>query len=191
MRDDKKIEIEMKDQVKEAITWFGEPITKKPVLPANKNLFVISMNSPELDSEKSDIFHSVVQKLLYIIKRARPGIETAILFLCTRVSKSTHDDWMKLCRVLGFLQHAINNTRIIGANSLQDVFTWVDSTYGVHNADLPSHTGGSMLMGTRAIHTRSTKQKLNVKSSTEAEIVTTSKFMPYNVWIRFFGSTRV
>ena len=112
----------MKDQVKEAITWFGEPINEKPALPANKNLFVIPTDSPELDSEKSDIFHSVVQKLLYITKRARSEIETAVLFLCTRVSKSTHDDWLKLRRVLGFLQHTINDICIIGADSLYKTF---------------------------------------------------------------------
>ena len=92
MANNKKIEIEMKDQIQESITWFGEPITKKPATPANKNIFVISANSPELDPNKSDTFHSVVQKLLYITKRARPDIETAISFLCTRVSKSTLED---------------------------------------------------------------------------------------------------
>ena len=176
----------MKDQIQESITWFGEPITKKPATPANKNLFVVSTNSPELDPKKSDTFHSVVQKLLYITKRVRPDIETVISFLCTRVSKSTLEDWMKLQRVLAFLKHTIDNIRIIGADSLQNIFTWVDSAYGVHDIDLRSHTGGSMSMGTGTIHTRSTKEKLNVKSSMEAELVATSEYMPYNVWIRKF-----
>ena len=43
-----------------------------------------------------------------------------------------------------------------------------------------------MSMGTGAIHQRSTKQKLNVKSSTEAEIVGSSEYVPYNVWMRNF-----
>ena len=102
MANNKKIETEMKDQIQESIAWFGEPINEKPATPANKNLFVISANSPELDPNKSNIFHSVVQKLLYITKRARPDIETEIYFLCTRVSKSTLEDWMKLRRVLLF-----------------------------------------------------------------------------------------
>ena len=109
--------------------------------------------------------------------------------MCTRVSKSTQEDWAKLRRVLAFLQHTIDDIRVIGAHSLQDIYTWIDSAYGVHNVDLRSHTGGSMSMGTGTIHTRSTKQKLNVKSSTEAELVGTSEYMPYNVWIRnFFGA---
>ena len=142
-----------------------------------------SNNSNE---EKSDIFHSVVAKLLYITKRARPDIETAVYYLCTCVSKSTEDDWGKLRRVLGFLQYTINDIRIIGTDDLHILFTWIDAAYGVHTEDMRSHTGGVMLMGTGAIHQRSTKQKLNVKSSTEAEIVVSSEYVPYNVWMRNF-----
>ena len=183
---DKNINIEMKDQISEAVDWFGEQITEKPVTPANKNLFSTAKNSKQLDDQKSEIFHSVVAKLLYITKRARPDIETSVSYLCTRVSKSTDDDWEKLRRVLGFLQNTIDDVRIIGADSLQNLFTWVDAAYGVHSEDMRSHTGGIMSMGTGAIHTRSTKQKLNVKSSTEAEIVGTSDYVPYNVWMQNF-----
>ena len=41
-------------------------------------------------------------------------------------------------------------------------------------------------MGTGLIHSKSSKQKLNVKSPTEAELVGTSDYMPYNVWVSFF-----
>ena len=176
----------MKDQISEAIEWFGDQITEKPVTPANKNLFSSAKNSEELNDQKSETFHSIVAKLLYITKRARPDIETAVSYLCTRVSKSTQDDWKKLRRVLGFLQNTIDDVRVIGADSLQNLYTWVDAAYGVHSEDMRSHTGGVMSMGTGAIHQRSTKQKLNVKSSTEAEIVGTSEYVPYNVWMRNF-----
>ena len=41
-------------------------------------------------------------------------------------------------------------------------------------------------MKTGTIHTRSTKHKLNIRSSTKAKIVATSKYTPYNVWISIF-----
>ena len=186
MRTDKKIEIEMKNQIREAINWFGEEINEKPSTPANKNLFGTSKDSKELDEKKSELFHSIVAKLLYICKRARPDVETAVSYLCTRVSKSTDNDWKKLRRVLGFLQKTIDDVRIIGADNLQSLFTWIDAAYGVHEDDMKSHTGGIMSMGTGAIHQRSTKQKLNVKSSTEAEVVGTSDYAPYNIWMRNF-----
>ena len=185
MRKDKKIEIEMKNQILEAIEWLDEDLTEKPNTPANKNLFNVTEESISLNDEKSDVFHSIVAKLLYITKRARPDVETAISFLCRRVSKSTMEDWKKLRRVLAYLKNTINDIRIIGANNLQEVYTWVDAAYGVHD-DMRSHTGGVMSLGVGTIHKKSSVQKLNVKSSTEAELVGTSEYMPYNIWFYNF-----
>ena len=183
---DRKIEISMKKQIQEAIQWYGEDITNKPSTPANKNLFSSCDDSEQLNEEKSEIFHSIVAKLLYITKRARPDIETAVAFLCTRVSKSTHADWLKLKRVLGFLKKNIDDVRIIGASSLLELYTWIDAAYGVHDSDLKGHTGGCMSFGTGTVHQRSSKQKINVKSSTEAELVGSSEYVPYNVWLKNF-----
>ena len=142
--------------------------------------------SEPLDEDRKEIFHSVVAKLLYITKRARPDIEPSVAFLCTRVSRSSESDWLKLKRVLGFLQNSIDDVRVIGANSLQEVYTWVDASYGVHDIDMRSHTGGCMSLGTGMIHQKSSKQKINTKSSTESELVATSEYVPYNVWLRNF-----
>jgi hypothetical protein len=43
-----------------------------------------------------------------------------------------------------------------------------------------------MSMGRGTIHCRSSKQKLNTKSSTEAEIVGMSDYIPYNIWLANF-----
>ena len=76
--------------------------------------------------------------------------------------------------------------RIIGADNLHELFTWVDAAYGVHDIDMRSHTGGCMSFGTGTVHQKSSKQKINVKSSTEAEVVGTSEYVPYNVWFKNF-----
>ena len=91
-------------------------------------------------------------------------------FLCTRVSKSDEDDWKKLRRVIAFIKATIEDIRIIGANSLTDIFTWIDAAYAV-NYDMKSQTGGAILMGIGVLHAKCSKQKLNMKSSTEAELV--------------------
>ena len=46
---------------------------------------------------------------------------------------------------------------------------WVDSSYPVH-PDMKSHTGMYMTLGKVAMDMASCKQKLNTKSSTEAEV---------------------
>ena len=116
-------------------------------------------------------------------KRARLDISLAIAFLCTRVTRSTIEDWGKLRRLLQYIKGTINMPRIIGALSLTSLMTYVDASYGVHH-DMRGHTGGLITMGVGCIHTKSSKQRLNTKSSCETEVVGTSDYIPWTVWIR-------
>ena len=58
----------------------------------------------------------------------------------------------------------------MGAESLNKVQSWVDAAYAVH-PDMKSHTGGITSFGLGGFMGQSTKQKLNTKSSTEAELI--------------------
>ena len=53
-----------------------------------------------------------------------------------------------------------------------------------------SHTGGAMSMGYGMINFRSSKQKLNTKSNTESNLVGTSEYVPFNIWIVMFYETQ-
>ena len=48
--------------------------------------------------------------------------------------------------------------------------TFIDAAYGVHE-DMKSHTGGVVTFGLGAITSKLLKQKLNVNSLTEEEVV--------------------
>ena len=74
---------------------------------------------------------------------------------------------------------------MIGATSLSEILTFIDSAYAVH-ANLRSHTGGLSSFGIGAVHARSKTSKINVKSSTESELVSTSEYLPHNIWLRNF-----
>jgi len=63
--------------------------------------------------------------------------------------------------------------------------TWVDTVYAVHH-DMKSHTGGVMTVGTGVLNAKSAKQKLNIKSSTEAELVGSSDYIPWTIWVKRF-----
>ena len=103
-RKDKNVTIDMRDQLQEAFDMFGEELDETVVSPARKNLFTTYDGlCEELDEERSEIFHSVTTKLLFIMKRRRPDVETAVSYLMTRVSKSNEKDWGKLKRCLCFL----------------------------------------------------------------------------------------
>ena len=127
-----------------------------------------------------EIFHYIVAKLLYVSKRARVDIDLTVSFLCTRVSKSTDEDWVKLRRLLQYLFGTIDMERIIGANSLDLLETYVDASYAVHH-DMMGHTGALVIVGRGIIQGKASKQKLNTKSSTETEVVGASDYIQWTV----------
>ena len=82
--------------------------------PCKQKPFYCEQGPPPLETEKAEVFHCVVAKLLYVAKRARVDLQLALAFLCTRVSKSTQEDWEKLRRVLKYIHKTIDLPRIIG-----------------------------------------------------------------------------
>ena len=49
------------------------------------------------------------------------------------MSKSIIEDWKKLRRLVSFFKGTVNDKRIIGAVSLENMHTWIDAAYGVYN----------------------------------------------------------
>jgi hypothetical protein len=48
---------------------------------APKDLFCVDSDSPKLDRKRSKFFHSIMAKILFATKRARPDTATAIAYL--------------------------------------------------------------------------------------------------------------
>ena len=66
------------------------------------------------------------------------------------------------------------------------IIEWsVDAAFAVHS-DMKSHSGGTMTMGKGSVISRSSKQKLNTKSSTEAELVATDDMTGHIMWTKYF-----
>lgn len=63
--------------------------------------------------------------------------------------------------------------------------TWVDAAFAVH-PDMRSHTGGVISFGRGGLVCKSMKHKSNVKSSTEAETVGASDYLPHTLWVMMF-----
>ena len=102
--EDKNVEIYIKDKLMEEIEVFVDNIDEKLTTTEYRHLFIVNEQQNKLYKEKSKIFHSLVEKLLYVMKIVRPDLETAILFLCRRVSKRDVDDWKNLKRVLSWVK---------------------------------------------------------------------------------------
>ena len=185
INDDGTVQISMKDYLTESIEESGMKIERTVATPAKKDLFDVNDTASPLDKEEAEVFHSVVAKLLYVSLRARMDILLPVIFLCTRVSKSTTEDQTKLRRVLEYINGTLDLVYTLGADDLSIFRTWVDASFAVH-PDMKSHTGGVISFGTGGLLCKSSKQKLNTKSSTESELVGASDYLPNTLWAKMF-----
>ena len=84
-----------------------------------------------------------------------------------------------------FIKNTLHDKRYVGIRNLGEVFTWIDAAYAVYQ-DMRSQTGGVMSFGLGVVHCKSSRQKLNTKSSTESEVVGVSDYLSYNIWMTLF-----
>jgi hypothetical protein len=88
----------------------------------------------------------------------------------SRVKETNENDWFKLLKVIGFLKLKINDELTIEANEYGNITWYVDAAFGVRKY-MKSHTGAAMMLGKGSIQSISTKQKVNLRSLTEAELI--------------------
>ena len=181
-----KVRISMTDYIDTILE--GSPADMKGTspTPAANHLFTVNESCPTyLSPAQSEMFHHMVAQLLFLCKRARPDIQTAVSFLCTRVKRPDTDDYRKLARVIKYLRGTKKLPLTLEASDTKLMSWWVDASYGVHH-DMKSHTGGVLTLGKGAVYATSTRQKLNTKSSTEAELVGVNDVLPQVLWTRYF-----
>jgi len=90
------VTVQMKDYLQERMDESGLNITHEAATPTKGNLFDVDSESPLLEGEEFDTFQIIVAKLLYVAIRARVKMLIPVALLCTRVTKSTKQDQMKL-----------------------------------------------------------------------------------------------
>ena len=124
-------------------------------------------------------------KALFLCKRARPDIQPAIAFLTTRVKSPDQQDWFKLVKMMCYLNSTQNDVLKLNADDSFNITWHLDAAFAVHN-DKKSHTGATMSLGGGAICSVSTKQKVNTRSSTEAELVSIDDVISKVLWTKLF-----
>ena len=167
---DRSVSFDMKEYIKETIDEFHEDLSKKITSPAALYLFDINDSCDAIEDEKARLFHRLVTKMLFVSNRGRPEIQVAVAFLCTRTKQPDQDDWKKLRRMLQYLNSTINMVLTLSGDGMTVIKWWVGASFSVHN-NMRSHTGGYLSFGRGMVKCKSTKQKLNTKSSTEAGLI--------------------
>ena len=181
-----KVMIDMIDYIAKACEEFPMDLSqvKSVTSAAPADLFTVG-DSTKLGVTEKETFHTFTAKLLFACKRARPDMNTLISVLCTRVKEPNQDDWLKLVQGMKFLSQTVQDKLILSVDDLRVVKWWVDASFAVHH-DYRSHTGAVMSYGSGAPMTISSKQKLNTRSSTDAELVGADDVMSPLLWTKLF-----
>ena len=185
------VQILMIKHLKKVFDDFPDIVGKSASTPASDHLFLVC--DPEeverlgkfLPEEQATHFHHTAAQLLFISSRVRRDIQTAVSFLTTRVKKPGVDDWGKLKRVLKYLKGTMHMKLKLSVENMEMVKWWIDTSYNVHK-DCRGQTGAMMSLGKGAVVSKSTKQKLNVCSSSEGEVVGIDDALPWILWDRYF-----
>jgi hypothetical protein len=155
------------------------------VTPAAANLFAVRDDVKRLDDKCAETYHHITAKLLYLCKRARPDLQTAVSFLTMRVTQPDEDDWKELARCIRYLRNSKDLFLTLETGDSITVKWWIDASFAVH-PDMKSHTGGTVSLGKGSLYSLSRKQCINTKSSTEAELVGVDDSMPLVIWTQNF-----
>jgi hypothetical protein len=182
-----QVKVTMLPYVKEIVGDFTKKSgdTRTATTPAADHLFQIDETATKLSEEMGKIYHNFVAKCLFLTKRARPDIHTAVAFLTTRVRQPDEDDWKKLQRMICYLRGTLILPLILKADGTNTIKWWVDGSHGAH-FDMRGHTGGMASHGKGALMPTPTRQKLNTRSSTETELVVADDLMPQIMWTNYF-----
>ena len=176
----------MHEYVNSIIAEAPEDLLKgAPATPAAAHLFEVNDDCEKLSTEQAELYHHLVAKLLYLSKRARPDIQLAVSFLATRVQQPDTDDYKKLGRCISYLRSTPKLELTLSADNMSVIYWWVDASFAVH-PNCRSHTGYTMSFGKGSPINGSTKQKINTRSSTEAELVGVNDAMSMILWVRMF-----
>jgi hypothetical protein len=150
-----KVKSAMYDYLEDVLSDMPDDMRGTSPTPASDNLFDVDEESTLLTEKEADFFHRTTARLLFAAKRARPDLQVAVAYLCTRAKYPNQSDYRKLTRVIKYLRLTVSIPLVLGWDDTGQLIWSVDASFAVHK-DTRSHTGAVL----------SLKQKINTKSST-------------------------
>ena len=95
-----------------------------------------------------------------------------------------------LTKIISYLKEIVHLPLVVGADN-SGRLTWnIDDSFAVH-LDCKSHTEACLTLGHGSILSISTKQKINTKNLTEAELVGVDDTMTFVMWMKHFFESQI
>jgi hypothetical protein len=127
-----KIKFIMNDYVENLLDEVPEEMSGHAATPAANQLFTVNDKAEKISDEDSEKYHRLTAKLLYLSKRARPDLQTAVAFVCKRVKQPDVDDWKKLGRCLRYLRGTKELVLTLESDGTGMIQWWIDASFAVH-----------------------------------------------------------
>ena len=123
----------MTDYLKNILNDLPSKYQGRAISPAANHLFKVNNTTQKLSEKGDKGFHTIVEKLLSLCKRARPDILTGVAFLTTRVRDLYEDDNKKLSQILKYLSGTRDLGLTLESKGTGRVKWWLDAVFAVHH----------------------------------------------------------
>ena len=137
-------------------------------------------------NNKSDLittnkYLSLLMSIFFVARMTRWDILWVCTYMGSRSNNPTTHDYNQLLIVLRYLRSTMKYKRSFHCNGLT-LLLFVDAAHGLH-LDGKGHTGLEIRVGNDCIFCKSSKQKVNALSSTEAEVLALAEALTFLEWI--------
>ena len=183
--ENRTLEVDMRSYLEEAVVDFDEGNLKPATTPAKLKLFSIDDDSLLVNEEDRVKFHSIMMKLMCASYHRRKDMQLVATFLAGRVNCCAMEDYGKLRRLICYIIGAMDLLLYLGMDDCGKMINFIDASFACRD-DFKSQTGGCSTFGTGMFSSDSKKQKINTKSSTEAEVVGLADRLPRVVHHQLF-----
>ena len=139
-RKEGKVKINITDYLKKILNNLSSKYQGRAITPAENLIFEVIKTMRKLSKKEAQAFHTIVAKLIFLCKQARPDILTGVAFLTTRVREPDKDNYKKISRILKYLSGTRDIILTLESDGTRRVKWWVDTEFTVHH-DMKSHTG--------------------------------------------------
>ena len=107
--------------------------------------------------------------IMYIARLSRPDLLLATAYLATKAQHRKEGDHKAALRIISYMEAKINHGIKISCQELK-FYLHCDASWASHH-DGSSHTGWILKMGHSFLGSKSSKQRIDSPSSTNAEII--------------------
>jgi hypothetical protein len=180
-RAQRTVHIDQEGLTRKLVETFGGSDLKPASTPAKADLFECDPASPKMS--KPQVFVSLIMSLMYLARLTRCEILLPTVFLSTKCSSPTEQDYHKARHILRYLKGTPKRGITLGGKG-PDVMKprfIVDTSHGVH-MDGKGQLGLIIMLGIAVIFCRSCKLKAVTLSSTESEVYGLSDSVGYALW---------